>query len=83
MDEWTAETFLANREEPIPAINTPGNSGKSSDSKHDPAKGKAPDGATEGEDVAGEATAGARHSKSHSLQDRLFAKFVPPCSIQK
>ncbi|MCJ1444121.1 MAG: hypothetical protein MMC23_004621 [Stictis urceolatum] len=74
MDEWTAETFLANREEPIPAINTPGNSGKSSDSKHDPAKGKASDGATEGEDVAGEATAEMKIKRLHTPKT-VFVKW--------
>lgn len=70
MDEWTADAF-ANREDPIPVLNFQGTDRSSDDdSKSDQVKIQ-----NRGSAAAGDAAVGY-HSRTHSIQDRLFAKFV-------
>ena len=73
MDEHVADTY-ANRDEPIPVINlqsiTNDLSSSNGNGKNDTLGSEIDDGS---EDAAG------GHKRSHSLQDRLFARSVEPC----
>jgi hypothetical protein len=75
MNERTADSSVANRDDPIPVINVQGENKASSakDGKRDSLRSTVPDQAPA---EAGAAETSSKHTRHQSLQDRLFTKFV-------
>jgi hypothetical protein len=79
MEEVSVGTF-ANRDEPIPVFKLPGTEdsslGLSSDDESSKESQKSDGLEHKGHDGADNVGSSKSHKRKHSLQDRLFAKFV-------